>query len=378
MKEKGITFTKLDITLPQFIVTAYNNKNIGNGLFTLLSEIDTKIGNSSDNTMRLEMIQNGVAEGIKELEVGIFSDKPLNDHIIKLALISKIECIIAMEMGYEGGEYKEKGFNYVENKKDYVEYKSLNIQESFGVLRRGEMCFVDQPGINDTTIHAQSFIEWSNEKQSIEFAKEYYKYCCNPSNYPGSKIRYEDIGSHERFPITSNVLKHMEKNLGISFSELKIYKFFNTEYKDHIMPTHALLCHMFLMCSGAEVPFYLAGGHLGDPDKYDDQFEYYSQFLIHNDEYVIPNKQGFIKLLKILITILKSKKEYGSRLCQQVISIDELSPLMKAQNIGPFELYEGLIREQFCLVDNITTGDTIGFKLTGTGMMFLYMCCPKI
>lgn len=378
MKEKWITFTKLDITLPQFIVTAYNNKNIGNWLFTLLSEIDTKIGNSSDNTMRLEMIQNGVAEWIKELEVWIFSDKPLNDHIIKLALISKIECIIAMEMWYEWWEYKEKWFNYVENKKDYVEYKSLNIQESFWVLRRWEMCFVDQPWINDTTIHAQSFIEWSNEKQSIEFAKEYYKYCCNPSNYPWSKIRYEDIWSHERFPITSNVLKHMEKNLWISFSELKIYKFFNTEYKDHIMPTHALLCHMFLMCSWAEVPFYLAWWHLWDPDKYDDQFEYYSQFLIHNDEYVIPNKQWFIKLLKILITILKSKKEYGSRLCQQVISIDELSPLMKAQNIWPFELYEGLIREQFCLVDNITTGDTIWFKLTGTGMMFLYMCCPKI
>ena len=40
--------------------------------------------------------------------------------------------------------------------------------------------------------------------------------------------------------------------------------------------------------------------------------------------------------------------------------------------------YETLIRDQLSLVNNITEWDTVGFKLTPTWALFLYMCCPNI
>lgn len=370
-------FKNLWFTLPEFIIQAHNDSIIWNKLFSLLKDLDIKAQwiEQKDN-MRIKMIQNAIKEWLQELESWIYKDQVLNDKILNLAIINRIELIMTMEIWDEWWKYEEDWFNHSEHKESYIEYYPLNIPKNFWVLRRWEMYFTDQSWIQ--TIGSQPFIERSNEPKSTEFAKEYYNYCCNPSDYPWSKIRQANIWFQEWFPITPDVLQHMEKKLWVSFSELKICKFFNTEYKDHIMPTHGLLCHMFLMCSSATVPFYLAWWHLWDPNTHDHQFEYYSQFLIHNDKHVIPNRQWFIKLLKILITLLKSKKEHGSRLCRQEISVDELFPLMKWQGIWPFELYEDLIREQFCLVDNITTWDTIWFKLTGTGMMFLYMCCPNI
>lgn len=375
-------YSHLWITLPDFITTARENDVIWSWLFDMLWDLDTKAQSSQSDSMRLDMIQNAVKQWIAEIKYWIYKNQNLTDKIINLAIISKIELVMAMEMWDEWWKDESDWFDDAENTKDYIDYKPLNISEGFWLLRRHELQFFE-PNKHMKTIGHQPFIERSDEQASIEFAKEYYKYCCDPTRYPWTSIKFEDIWGKEWFPLTKWVIKYIEKKIWKDFLELKISKFFDeNEFhyapKELFMPSHGLLCHMFLMCSLAEPPFYLTWLHLWDPDKYDHQFEYYSQFLIHNDEHVIPNRQWFIKLLKILITLLKNKKEHGSRLCQQEISIDELFPLMKEQNIWPFELYANLIREQFRLVDNITTWDTIWFTLTGTGMMFLYMCCPNI
>ncbi len=372
-------FNNLGITLSESLRLKIEGKKTGEELLELLSDLNKKAAwaHKEDN-MRIEMIQWSVKEWEQELQ-----NKPdPTESEIKMALIDRIKLSMMLAIGDGWWAYVSGGFNHLNESKGPIEnaidYKPITIWQNFGALRRAEMYFVDQPWMDQKTLHYQPFVERSDEAKSIKFAEEYYRYCCNPTDYLWSKIKSEDIWHQERFPITPNVLKHMEEKVWATLPELKIYKFFNMEYKDHIMPTHGLLCQMFLICSLATAPFYLAGWHLWDPEKNQEQFEYYTQFLIHNDAHVIPNRQWFIKVLQILVTLLKNKKEHGSRLVEQEISVDELFPLMKEQDIWPFELYEDLLREKFCLVNNITEGDTIWFKLTGIGIMFLYMCCPKI
>jgi len=375
-------FSHLGITLPEEVVAVSKTNKRVKSLFDTLTALD-KIAQwaHKEKNIRIGLLQDIVRQWITA------SQWEAIDSVIE-NLSRNIDIVMAAEIADEWGFYEDKWFTYQQNSEQIttetpIDYKPIEISDRFGVLGRSELYFVNKPWMNQQTIHYQPFIERSDEDASIEFAKEYYTYCCNPTVYPWSTIKDEDITDQEWFPITGWVLEHMEKKTGKKFSDLKIYKFFEQVEgywisREYFMPTHGLLCQMALMCSLATAPAYLAGWHLWDPYKNTEQFAYYTQFLIQNNANVIPNRQWLIKTLQILITILKNKKDHWSRLFQQEISVDELFPLMKEQDVWPFELYESLLRDQLCLVTNITEGDTIWFKLTGTWMIFLYMCCPKI
>ena len=251
-----------------------------------------------------------------------------------------------------------------------VPYTPLKIPTDFGALRREEACFSEQKNRKESNIGEQPFISRSWERSSIDFVLEYYRYCCNPTAYPGSKLRDMPYWQ-ERFPITPEVLKNMEDRIGASLTDLKVCPFFEKEwYTWSYMPTHDLLCHMFLMNRWASVPGYLARGHLWDSEKASERFTYYTNFLIHNQPNIIPNQAWAIAFLKRIVTIIKNGPP--ARLMEIEIDVKDIMDLLSKWP------YEDLFREQWRLVDNITEWDTIWFKLTPTGAMFLYLCCPNI
>lgn len=244
-------------------------------------------------------------------------------------------------------------------------YTPLTIPSDFGILKRNEANFMRQGATE------QPFISRSGEQASVDFVAEYYRYCGNPTEYPWTEIK--EIEDKERYDITPEMLKHMEAKVRSSLSNLKVSAFFTKDTymgKDTYRPTHDLLCHMVLMNSYASVPVYLARGHLWNAEKATEQFKYYTSFLIHNDPNVIPNQAWAIEFLKRMVTVIENGQ--FSRLMEVEIDVKDIMDLLSKWP------YEDLFREQWRLVDNITEGDTIWFKLTPTGATFLYMCCPNL
>lgn len=243
-----------------------------------------------------------------------------------------------------------------------VSYRPLHMPKDFGVLRRSEAYFTKQ------YLTEQPFITWSDEQASIDFVAEYYRYSCNPTEYPWTKVR-EIWYNDERFDLTPEVINNMSTKLNISFPDLKVFPFFEKIGENTYRASHDLLCHMFLMNWLASVPFYLASGHLWNPEITAAQFDYYLGLLIHDTPNIIPNKSWLMEILNRTISIIKKTPW---RLMEIDIDAKELVDLLAK---GP---YEDLIVNQLCLFNYITEGDTIWFKLTPTGAMFLYMCCPNV
>lgn len=370
----AIEFQNLGIVLPKEVVEVSDTHEEAKELFATLTKLDeeAKWVDKEDN-MRIKMLKSGVQQGIEQAK-----GQDL-DYLIK-QIAFQVWLVMEMTIGDGWGFYEDSWFKHKDQPEQIVvqnpmEYKPIRISTNFGALNRMGMCFTSQPWLNIQTLGTQPFVERSSEPLSVKFAEEYYRYCCNPTEYPWSEVRSIGHNDGEWYPITPKVLQEMEKKIGAKLTDLKIHKFLDKEYPAHIMPTHGLLCQMMLINSLSVVPPYLATWHLGDPQEHTDQFAYYTQFIIHNNPNGIPNQQWVIKLLQLLVTLLKKTPW---RLVEKEINIDDLFPLMKEQGIEPFTLYEGLLRDTFCLVNNITEGNTIWFKLTGTGMMFLYMCCPRI
>ena len=256
-----------------------------------------------------------------------------------------------------------------EEKEQAVPYTPVKIPSKFGGLRRIDAYFVKQ-NMKEKTFVEQPFIPRSGEQASVDFVAEYYRYSCNPTEYIWTKVKmiwYDE----ERFDINPEVLKTMTDKLGSDFTKLKVYPFFEklSDWETY-RPTHDLICHMFMMNRMANVPIYLARGHLWDPEKATEQFNYYTGMLIHNEPNIIPNQAWLIELLKRIVTIIRDG-EFWRLMEIEIDAIDLVGLLSKWP-------YEELIREQLCLVNNITEWDTVWFKLTPTGAMFLYMCCPRV
>lgn len=374
----SIEFKNLQIALPEQVENALEANTSAKQLYEVLIALDGKaaLARHKENNMRISMLQSGIKQWLEQVN-------DLNaswdiDFLIQ-TLSMHIDLVMAADIGDEWGFYESEWFDYIREETNsdtshFVEYSPIKISEKFGAINRMHVSFIDQPGLKQQVFFEQPFIKRSQDPLSIKFAEEYYRYCCNPTDYPGSKVSHENMWSQEWFPITPEVCKHIEKKLECDFTQLAIYPFFNQSY-GYYLPTHWLLCQMLMMNATATVPPYLSTGHLWNPQEMSKQVQYYTQFLIKNSNDIQPNQSWLCNLLQGIVTILKQK---NGRLADIEITTDDLLPIIRDKNIRPFELYEHLLREQLFFVTNITEGENIGFKLTNMGIMFLYMCCPVL
>lgn len=254
-----------------------------------------------------------------------------------------------------------------------LSFTPRSIPHNYMTLRRMGVQFIEHENI--MPFLRQPFVVWSNDKLSVEFMKEYYKYVCNPLDHSYSYIKDRNK-IVEREYLTQAWADHLSGKIGAKFESLAVYPFFEKVDKDLYQPTHDLICHMLCMSAASELPPYMSSAHLGDPKKSKAQLDYYTKFLMEGGEWesIIPNRPWLVRILQEFIKIISQKNQ---RLIDVEIDVKEIAEAFKAAKTWPFEIYESLLRDQLRLVDYISDEGKIGFKLTDTGAKFLFLCCPR-
>lgn len=185
-----------------------------------------------------------------------------------------------------------------------LNYRPLTIDHNYGVIDRACLSFMEYSGQG---FFEQSFVPRSKDKASIGFLQEYYRYVCDPVNNPHSDLK--DMNqSVEWEDLTPRAVEAICKKLNVEFEKLPVYPFFQKLQNGKYRPTHDLICQMFCVTKNTQFPIWLAGGHLGNADNSQGQFDYYTKFLMEgmDDLHVIPNRPTVVRILQEMVKEIKA------------------------------------------------------------------------